>query len=527
MKDAQAHSFVTIRLDVVRAASISLALATLHWPVASVAGPVVAPAAMARLGSIDARFQSYNIEMVEVTGGHFWRPYAERRKPSSKADGIPAGSDPAMYAYRKPIDLANPRLRKLAAALGPAYLRVSGTWANTTYFDDTDDSARSPPPGFNGVLTRRQWNGVIDFARAVDARLVTSFATSSGTRDAGGVWTPAQAEKLIAATRALGGNIAAAEFTNEPDLATTGGAPAGYDAASFGRDIAAFAPFLKRASRETILLGPGTVSTGGSDDALGSEKLLALTGPVFDAISFHYYGALSPRCSKAVPSAAARDSNALSPDWLSGIERAASFYADLRDRFAPDRPLWITETADAACGGNPWSSTFLDSFRYLDTLGRMARRQVQVVMHNTLAASDYGMLNEGDFSPRPNYWAALLWRRLMGTVVLDAGFAAMPGLYLYAHCLRDKAGGVALLAINADRAASRSLKFPEMARRYSLTAVNLTDRRLRMNGRDLKLAANDELPALEGEPVSGARIDLAPASITFLAIADAANPACR
>jgi len=32
----------------------------------------------------------------------------------------------------------NARLRKLAAALGPAYVRVSGTWANSVFFQDTD-----------------------------------------------------------------------------------------------------------------------------------------------------------------------------------------------------------------------------------------------------------------------------------------------------------------------------------------------------------------------------------------------------
>ncbi|MCA6110530.1 hypothetical protein [Bradyrhizobium cenepequi] len=519
---------MSVRPHPVQRVLLGVALAILCWPSPASADPSIAltPATMARIGSIDARFQSYNVEMVEVTGGHFWRPYADQGKPS-KADGVPAGRDPAMYAYRRPIDLANPRLRKLAAALGPAYLRVSGTWANTTYFNDTDDSARSPPPGFNGVLTHSQWKGVIDFARAVDARLVTSFATGAGTRNGSSVWTPVQAEKLIAATQALGGNIAAAEFMNEPDLAAMGGAPAGYDAASFGRDIAVFARFLNHASAQTMLLGPGTVSTGGSGDAVGSEKLLAAAGPVFDAISFHYYGALSPRCSKTMPSAAVRDSKALSQDWLSGIDRMASFYANLRDRFAPGKPLWITETADAACGGNPWSSTFLDSFRYLDTLGRMAKRQVKVVMHNTLAASDYGLLEEKDFTPRPNYWTALLWRKLMGTAVLDAGSAAVPGLYLYAHCLRGKPGGVALLAINTDRAASRSLALSGPARRYTLTAANLTSARVRLNGREMKLAADDQLPVLEGEVVTASRIELAPTSITFLSIVDAANPACR
>jgi hypothetical protein len=30
---------------------------------------------MPRLGTVDERFQSYNVEMLEVTGGRFWKPY--------------------------------------------------------------------------------------------------------------------------------------------------------------------------------------------------------------------------------------------------------------------------------------------------------------------------------------------------------------------------------------------------------------------------------------------------------------------
>jgi hypothetical protein len=32
--------------------------------------------ALLKLGTVSDRFQSYNIEMVEVTGGRFWKPYA-------------------------------------------------------------------------------------------------------------------------------------------------------------------------------------------------------------------------------------------------------------------------------------------------------------------------------------------------------------------------------------------------------------------------------------------------------------------
>jgi heparanase 1 len=84
--------------------------------------------------------------------------------------------------------------------------------------------ATRPPGGFTGILTRRQWQNVVDFSRAVGAKLVTSFAVSPGTRDTAGVCTPNQVRRLLAYTRLLGGSIAAAEFMNEPDLPAMSGA---------------------------------------------------------------------------------------------------------------------------------------------------------------------------------------------------------------------------------------------------------------------------------------------------------------
>jgi len=230
-------------------------------------------ASMQKIGTVDERFQSYNVEMVEVIGGRFWKPYkdidavlkAQSSVTQSNKDraAVPAGMDPNLYQQRPPIDLSNPRLRKLAAALGPAYVRVSGTWANTAYFHNSDSPAPNrPPKGFGGILTRGQWKGVIDFAHAVNAKLVTSFATSPGTRNPAGVWTPDQARQLLDYTKAIGGSIAAAEYMNEPTYAQMGGAPKGYDAAAYGRDFSVFLPFVKTAAPDMIVLGPGGVGEG-------------------------------------------------------------------------------------------------------------------------------------------------------------------------------------------------------------------------------------------------------------------------
>jgi heparanase len=483
--------------------------------------PDITPSGMPRIGTIDTRFQSYNIEMVEVTGGRFWQPYQpepEAPIPQPRNEfNAPPDMDSNLYQYRPPIDLTKTRLRKLAAALGPAYLRISGTWANSTYFTDSEDALPAPPAGFGGFLTRRQWRNVIDFAQSVDARIVTSFAISTGSRDAAGVWTPDQANRLLRFTRSIGGNIAAAEFMNEPDLAAMGVAPPGYDAHAYGRDFRIFLSFMKQAAPETMIVGHGTVSEGAV-----ASNLIAASASDLDAVSYHFYGTVSQRChGKATPD------GALSEDWLSRTDRTLAFYKTLRDRLAPSKPIWLTETAEAACGGDPWAARFVDVFRYLDQLGRLARSGVGVVMHNTLAASDYGLLDEKTLEPRPNYWAAWLWRQLMGTTVLDAGVPIQSALHVYAHCLRAVSGGVAVQVINTDPVAAHALRLPILSLRYTLDAASLTDSNIRLNGTPLRLGAADALPAITGIATAPDVLTFAPASITFLAIPEAANAACQ
>jgi heparanase 1 len=496
-------------------------------------------AKMPTIGTVDERFQSYNIEMVEVIGGRFWKPYgnttneSKAQEPARQAGFTPAGIDPNLYRYRAPIDLSNSRLRKLAAALSPAYVRVSGTWANGAYFQDSEHAApANAPAGFSGVLTREEWKGVVDFSRAVNAEIVTSVATGPGPRDAQGVWTSDQARQLFEYTKAAGGRIAASEFMNEPTYAAMGGAPKGYDASSYGRDIAAFQTFLRKSAPDTLFLGPGSVGEGPFAMPMGggvlkSEDLLHAAGPVFDVFSYHLYAAASQRCATMGASSQTTAAAALSQDWLSRPEKIGAFYADLRDRFEPGKSLWITETADAACGGNPWAATFLDTFRYLIQHASLAQRGVKVIMHNTLASSDYGLIDENTFAPRPNYWAALLWRRLMGTTVLDPQITSTPNLYVYAHCLRNHSGGVAFLVINADEHQIHQITLAPEAERYTLTAGQLQDRAVQLNGKTLQLNSDGDVPEFVGQPTRSGRISFAPASITFLAIPNAGNSSCR
>lgn len=528
---------VAIRTWIAAALTLSTAMATKDSIAQSSSATALAPATMERVGTVDERFQSYNVEMVEVTGGRFWAPYgAPSSRPPSGQGGAaaPAGMDPSLYEYRPPIDLADRRLRVLAQALAPAYMRVSGTWANTTFFADTETPPKEPPAGYGAVLTRDQWRGVIAFSGAVDAPIVTSMPIGIGTRGADQGWQPDQARKWLTFTRANGGTVAATEYFNEPTLATMGGAPQGYDAAAYGRDHRLFTRFMREEFPGTKLLAPGSVgeadaawgvASGGYGDmqVLSAAELARSTGDA-DVFSYHHYGAVSQRCAAMGHQTRAED--ALSEDWLGRTDSTLAYYRQVRDRMMPGKPLWNTETGEAACGGNPWAKTYLDTFRYLDQLGRLARQGVQVVLHNTLAASDYSLLREHTYEPHPSYWGALLWRRLMGTTVLDAGVKNRAGLHAYAHCLRGAPGGVAVMILNTSTTESTELRVPVAAQRYTLTAHELTADTVMLNGSPLALGPNDHLPTLAGRATSAGILSFEPASITFLAMRDANNGAC-
>jgi len=493
----------------------------------------VNPATLKKVGSVSPRYQSYNIEMLEVTGGKFWKPYAQTA-PAAAPSGTatPVGITADAYAYRPPIDLANARRRKLAAALAPAYVRVSGTWANTTYFAPGDDAPATVPAGFGGVLTRQQWKGVVEFSRAVDAEIVTSFSVGAGTRDAAGVWTSDQAASFLAYNRSLGAKIAAAEFMNEPDLAVMGGAPRGYTAENYARDYRIFATFAHAQAPGLLLLAPGAVIEEKPDAAPGKMPLLRVTSlfadpnlPV-DVYDYHFYPAVSKRLAAMAPQMQVTPEDELSEAQLAKTDGALAFHRGERDRHHVGKPLWITETAEAAGGGNPWASTFLDSFRYLDQLGRLAQGGVQVVMHNTLDASDYGLLDEDTLLPRPNYWAALLWHDLMGTTVLESGIPLQEGLHVYAHSLKGVSGGVAVLVINTSKTQARSISFPKASKRYTLsaTAKGLQDTEVLLNGTVLALGDHDALPKLAARDQAKGEVSFAPETITFLTFKNAANP---
>lgn len=475
---------------------------------------------------IDERLVSYNIEMTEVTGGTFWKSYTKEQIDGTEE--FPPIQDfsqfQSLMEVYPPVDLYEKNVRTLAGALGSCYIRVSGSWATGTYYDFDGHTEGKIPEGFRAVLTKEQWTGLLDFVRAVNGKLMISVANCEGVHPGGKPWTPEQAKLLFDFSRDYGVPIDAAEFMNEPNVLEMGGVPKGYTAQDFARDQDAFYRFVRENYPEVLLVGPCACADLVDEQrgntclrSLKTEELLDLCRESSDAFSYHCYAGISER-GASVMGGHWNAEEALSEAYLNVVECQAKYYALIRDKYCPNGQMWVTESADAGCGGNTWGSTFMDIIRSADELGRFATITDGIIFHNTLASSDYGYLDHVTHLPRPNYWLVYLWNKLVGTTVYDSGETLREGVHVYVHSRRDKEPGYVYILINNSKTEKTMAEIPTGGSAYLLSSGNLRSQEILLNGTALELEEDGSLPKIHPSAIEKGTMELPPATVTFLVI---------
>ncbi len=490
------------------------------------------PAGLTALRQINPCLMSYNVEMTEVTGGTFWKAYTPGQiAGTEKFPPIQDFSQMAgLMQWYDPIDTTNPRLIKLAKEFGPVWVRVSGTWATKTYYDF--DGTGVTPEGYQNRMTKEQWINLLNFVDTVGGKLLISVANCEGLHSAQEPWNPSEAKKIFDLSIAHGHPIDAIEFTNEPNMMETTGFPKGYTPAHYRRDQDLCLKWVRENHPNTLIVGPcttdsnamtmGPASKGGA--GIGSvmhccttDELMEGCEEKMDVFSYHYYNGISERLESIMPSMHWDASQAMSEDYLSVAGTACRAFIPFRDKYVPGGEMWVTESGDAGGGGDTWASTFLDVFRTLNELGEFASLTNGVIFHNTLASSDYGFLQHGSFDPRPNYFAVLLWQRLMGQTVYATGEPIREGAHVYAHSRKDGKEGAAYLVINNSETETTTVELPGDAAVYTLTGRDgLRSRVMCLNGRELVLGENDALPDLTGAEAKAGTLELPAASCTFI-----------
>lgn len=324
------------------------------------------PETLSSLRKVDKRLVRYNIEMTEVTGGTFWKAYTDAQVDGTEPFNaiLDWRNMSNLQQWYDPIDLYNPRLRKLAKALGTAWVRVSGTWANKTYYDLDGHTGGKAPEGYENLLTKEQWIGVLDFVKSIDGKLLVSVSNCPGLHAAEEPWPSHQAEQLFAFSKEYGVPIDACEFTNEPNMMAMSGLPHGYTPADHARDHEVFAAWLRQNHPECLLVGPctcgdvenmfGEVSVGGGIgsalEMVTTEQLLEGNTIPLDVLSYHYYNGVSERGASMGGHWPVE--KCLTEAYLSVAGNCCKQYLERRDRYSTSGQLWGTESGDAGAGGN-------------------------------------------------------------------------------------------------------------------------------------------------------------------------------
>ena len=204
--------------------------------------------------------------------------------------------------------------------------------------------------------------------------------------------------------------------------------------------------------------------------------------------------------------------------------------------------LWLGETSSAYGGGVPGvSDSYIAGFMWLDKLGIAARLQHNVVIRQTFYGGSYSLINTKTLDPFPDYWSSFLYKKLVGSRVLEVhdGTSLGRAVRVYAHCTSERSrydtGSLVLIALNTQHTDVQLVltngleKLP--VHQYLLTPGqhnNLTSQTVRLNGKLLQMVNDTFLPNVEPKTIIPPDdIILPPVSYGFFVIPDAKADACN
>ncbi|NXY14256.1 HPSE Heparanase, partial [Atrichornis clamosus] len=469
--------------------------------------------------------------------------------------------------------LSNPKLRALATALSPGFLRFGGTETDFLIFDPNKDSTSEekilwelqaqeevcgPRPAFAAVekLLLAQWPNQEQLILAEQnwkkhknttitkntLDILYSFANCSGfhlvfglnalLRKGGLQWDSSNAQALLDYCASQRYNISW-ELGNEPNsFRKKSGIH--ISGSQLGQDFIHLRQLLNNYTlyQHAKLYGPDVGQPRKHTQRL-LRSFLKSGGKVIDSVTWHHY---------YVNGRSATRGDFLSPEVLDTFATAIYEVLEIVGRTVPDKKVWLGETSSAYGGGAPrLSNTYVAGFMWLDKLGLSARQGIDVVMRQVFFGAGTYHLVDANFEPLPDYWLSLLYKKLVGTKVLQVSLAGANKrkLRVYLHCTNTlnpkyREGDVTLFALNLYNV-TQHLQLPNYLSskhvdQYLLLPhgkENILSRSIELNGRVLRMLDEKTLPELMEKPLGpGSLLGLPAFSYGFYVIKNAKAIAC-
>ncbi|XP_068043952.1 LOW QUALITY PROTEIN: heparanase [Anomalospiza imberbis] len=469
--------------------------------------------------------------------------------------------------------LSNSKLRTLAMALSPGFLRFGGTVTDFLIFDPNKDStseekdlwefqaqqeACGSRPAFaavekvllaqwprqeklilaeqnwkkhkNTTITKNTLDILYSFANCSGFHLI--FGLNALLRKGGLQWDSSNAQALLDYCASQRYNISW-ELGNEPNsFRKKSGIH--IDGFQLGQDFIQLRQLLNNYAlyQHAKLYGPDVGQPRKHAQRL-LRSFLKSGRKVIDSVTWHHY---------YVNGQSATREDFLSPEVLDTFATAIYEVLEIVGQTVLDKKVWLGETSSAYGGGAPrLSNTYVAGFMWLDKLGLSARWGIDVVMRQVFFGAGTYHLVDANFEPLPDYWLSLLYKKLVGTKVLQVGLAGANKrkLRVYLHCTSSlnpkyRGGDVTLFALNLYNV-TQHLKLPDYLSskhvdQYLLLPhgkENILSRSIELNGRVLRMLDDETLPELMEKPLGPSRLLGLPAfSYGFYVIKNAKAIAC-
>lgn len=470
------------------------------------------------MGLVDDEYVSFSIDSSQLVGGKWWNPTASGKEGGSGTTKSPA------------FDFNRPQLNTLVAALAPAYLRIGGSEADKIYYDMENATPNAIPNGYDSALGTDQWDAANAFAQRNNLKMIFTLNAGPASRNSSGAWDPENAESLLKYSAEKEYPIAGWELGNEVNIYWfVHGLNKQVSPDQYASDMKTAHDLVGNYYPNALFSGQGSAYWPILGEPLKyyfgfMPTYLEKAGNLTDIVSWHYY----PQQSRRGPIATRRatPSRMLDPNNLNDVAYWASEIRTLKTKYARGANIWVGETGNAQFGGEPGvSDAYIGGLWWLDELGLLARYDTKVVVRQSLTGMNYGLIDEETLVPRPDYWNTLLWKNLMGNEIYKTTLRGdnSDKLRVYAHSVKGERSGVSILIINLDPEKSASVSLPNYPAKpfeiYALSSPDLFGQTLYLNGKELALTDQGELPVLYGLPVLGSgvpEITLNPLSYMFL-----------
>ncbi|XP_027840652.2 heparanase-like isoform X3 [Aphis gossypii] len=384
------------------------------------------------------------------------------------------------YSLRKmnELPISDERFINLARLLSPAYVRIGGTSADCLFFNESPPQnshtqVTSPIDGnhySNFTFSEEDFLSLYQFTKKSGLRML--FDLNVLIRNPDGSWNDSNARQIV-------------EFAKYHEMTL--------------------------------------------DWQLGNE-FLKNDEDCIDYVTWHQYY-INGRTAKV--------QDFIDPKVFNILSKQIKSLQDVIDGVGKKIPMWLSETSTAFGGGaRNISDRFVAGFLFLDKLGYSASEGLQVVIRQSFFNGHYAMVGP-DLNPNAVWWVSVFYKEFVSNKVLKlATINNFGNVRLYAHCTPEKSlvsrvPAVTVFGMNLHNySVNISIQGYKSTPKitifmYALTSDDLQSRTIKLNGKDLNLLFNGDLPPFKPVILKiGKFITLPAHSMVFIVMHGIDIPAC-